>query len=153
MLTDLGEQPLFELSPPEGVECYRFTWIRAFAPPVVLRLIVLKGGDGTLVIKVGELPKVPGGANKSVKLIRDEKKSLDQRTVGSFRSYIDLSKLYTIPVYDDNVGLDGSIWIFEAVSYGKYHIVSRWLPKDGPLRGAGTRLIYLAIGGPLVPIY
>jgi hypothetical protein len=153
VLEAFGEQPLFSLSPPEGVECYRFIWLRAFARPVVLRLTVLKGGDGTLVIKVGEAANPPLGDYQTVKLVREEKKRLDQRAVGRFRSYVDLSDLYTIPQYDTKVGFDGAMWVFEAISYGKYHIVSRWSPKDGAVREVGTRLIYLAIGGDLLPIY
>ena len=153
VLKAFGEQPLYSLSPPEGVECYRFIWLRAFARPVVLRLNVLKDGDGTLVIKVGEVANLPRSTEMRTKLVREEKKELDQRTVGRFRSYIDRSDLYAIPHLDENIGLDGSMWIIEAVSYGKYHIVWRWFPRSGPVREAGTQLIYLAIGGDLMPIY
>jgi hypothetical protein len=41
-------------------------------------------------------------------------------------------------------GLDGANWIIEGAKKGKYHIVDRWSPEDGPFREAALYLINLS---------
>ena len=38
------------------------------------------------------------------------------------------------------MGTDGSQWIIEGVKKGQYHVVDRWMPKDGMVRELGLLL-------------
>jgi hypothetical protein len=49
------------------------------------------------------------------------------------------------------VGVDGAQWIMEGVTGGRYHVVDRWSPGEGPFRKAA---LFLAINlGDLNPRY
>jgi hypothetical protein len=148
-LKALQEAPLFTEKIDPNVECYRFTWLRTFHHPAVFRLDVGKDHLGKLTIKVAD----GAGGYEPGKLIRNEIKELDERAVRSITARFRFSEFFKIPSYEENRGLDGAEWVVEAVSDGKYHIVTRWCPADGPIRKIGMEFIELAIGGDLTPIY
>jgi hypothetical protein len=43
---------------------------------------------------------------------------------------------------NDQTGTDGSQWIIEGVKAGRYHVVDRWMPKNGPARELGLFLAF-----------
>lgn len=45
---------------------------------------------------------------------------------------------------EEGGGDDGSEWIIEGVKDGKYHVVTRWTPANGPARDLGISFISLA---------
>jgi hypothetical protein len=150
LLEAFDEPPLFPRKPSKDIECYRFTWTRAFHKPVVLRVDVKRENDATLTIKIGELAP---WSHKITKLARNEKKRLEKDAVQSLKATVKRTNFFELPSYEKVEGLDGSDWTIEALVEGRYHIVSRWSPQNGPVREIGMVLIEFAIAGDLVPIY
>lgn len=148
-LKALKEPPLFTPNPSKDMECYRFTWLRTFHRPVILRVDVTKKGEAIFTIKVAD----GAGGYEPGKLMRNEKKPLDERALKKLKALIEHSEFFGLPSYEETSGLDGSEWIVEVVAGGRYHIVSRGTPSDGPVHQIGIHLIELAIGGDFTPIY
>jgi hypothetical protein len=148
-LKALQELPLWSKEPPKGKECYRFTWLRSFHHPAVFRLDVQKDGSGTLTIKVadGEGGYEPG------KLIRNETSKLSAEQVQAITGRFERFRFFELQSYDDKIGNDGSKWIIEALAGGRYHVVDRFAPQNGPIHDLGMVFIEMAIGGDLTPIY
>lgn len=150
LLAAFDEPPLFHKKPNKKIECYRFIWTRSFHNPVVLRVDVKGEDDATLTMKVGELAR---WSHKMNKLTRNEKKRLEKNAVESLKAAVRRTNFFELPSYEKVEGLDGSFWTIEALVNGRYHLVSRWSPQNGPVREIGMTLIEFAIGGDLVPIY
>lgn len=149
-LKALQEAPLFAEKIDPKTECYRFTWLRTFHHPVVLRIDGQADGTGKFRIKVTD----GAGGYEPGKLVRNETKNWDERMMKMIRGRFLSEKFFEIPAYEEGaLGCDGSEWIIEAVRDGKYHIVSRWSPESGPVRTLGMQMIEIAIGGDLTPIY
>jgi hypothetical protein len=148
-LVALDERPLFVAKPDPQVECYRFTWLRSFHRPVVFRVDESKSGTATFTIKVGD----GAGGHEPGKLVRTEKKPVDDTLLAKLRNSVQHGRFFELPATDRNLGADGSTWILEVIKDGRYHVVSRWSPRDGTIHRIGTLLIEFAIGGVLVPIY
>jgi len=145
-----GEEPLYSEKIDRNAECYRFIWLRSFSHPVVLRIDIAQNGSGRLTIKVGEGSDMPGPGG----LRRNESRSLDADSIASFRAKVRAAAFYDLPPFDDaHIGTDGSQWVIEGVCDGRYHVVRRFSPQDGPAMEIGMALIELAIGGDLTPIY
>lgn len=148
-LSALQEEPMARLASKKENEVYRFTWLRTFHKPVVLRVNVDLAGHGILTIKVAD----GAGGYKPGKLIRNESAVMNDNVIRRLRSIIANSEFFEMaPVIKDR-GNDGSEWIVEAVSNGRYHVVARWTPTDGGVHDFGMKLIETAIGGDFVPIY
>lgn len=148
-LKALKEAPLFSPKPAREVECYRFAWLRSFDRKVVLRVDVDKTGTGVLTIKISEARP----SDAFPKLEKSEKKALTKEQLQSIRALIWRWQFFDEPSHIKDQGVDGATWIIEAAVDGRYHVVSRWSPKTGSVREIGGRLLELAIGGDLMPIY
>jgi hypothetical protein len=139
-----GEPSLFEAprSPrPAGAATYRFTWLRTFHHPVVIRVEVERGRRARLVAKElsGHGGYDPGEITRHVerKLSPDEARRLG--------SVLAATRLLTWPARDCHglLGLDGSQWIVEARDRTGYHLVDRWSPEGGPIREVGELMLRL----------
>jgi hypothetical protein len=148
-LKALDEPPLFARRSYKNVECYRFTWLRTFHRPVVLRVDIKQSGDATFTIKVAS----GKGGYEPGKLVREVRKPLAEPALTKLRSTVLDAKFFSLPTAGGDEGLDGSRWIVEVVRGGRYHVVSRWTPQDGPVHQIGSQLIELATGDDLVPVY
>jgi hypothetical protein len=138
-LKALKEPSLLELSKAPSTESYRFLWLRSFNHPVSVRVDVQADGSATLTTRIangaGGYP--PGQLTSSTKrpLTRDEAQQLIAR--------INASGFWELPSYDrDRSGADGSEWIVEAAVHGRYHLVSVWTPKDGPIHDLGAMFLF-----------
>jgi len=149
-LKALKEAPLYAEKIDAKIECYRFTWLRTFHHPVVLRVDVQKEGTGKFTIKVAS----GAGGYEPGKLVRNETKNWDGPRVKKIRDSFAAEKFFEIQSYEEGkLGCDGAEWIIEAVRDGKYHIISRWSPTEGSAYALGMELIKSAPGGDLKPIY
>jgi hypothetical protein len=138
-LQALREKSFLSLARTKSAESYRFLWLRTFNHPVVVRLDVKADGTSTLTKKVGS---GKGGFSPGI-LVEDEAKTLTRDQTHAFLSKVTATDFWSSenPV-DDQRGTDGSQWIIEAVKQGRYHIVDRWMPREGVARDLGMMLAF-----------
>ncbi len=139
-LTALCEPSLYEARIDNKITMYRFTWLRTFHHPVVVR-IVLESNSGTIISKVCD----GAGGYDPGKLIVDKQIPLSCKDKTKLLKAMEANRFWDIPSYDLNKnGCDGAQWIVEGVMAGKYHIVDRWSPESGSVRNLG--LLFLELG-------
>jgi len=136
-LAGLREPSLLEMKKSPSSESYRFLWLRSFLHPVAVRLDVKPDGSAVVTAKIGS-----GAADlKAGALTNNTSKSLTAEQVRSFLALINDSGFWTLPTHlDGSGGADGAEWIIEGVKNGKYHVVARWSPEEGPIRRLGLIL-------------
>lgn len=151
LLQAAEERPLFSMTGnPERV-CCRLIWQRSFHAPVVIRA-EMQAKKSKVHVKVLKFDS----ASREYHLIRTEVRQLDEWGYGSLLGPIRRNKaaFWEMPPQDpQEAGVDGSGWTLELLMDGKYKVISRWSPKDGPLHELGRAMIEQAIGGDLIPIY
>ena len=105
-------------------ETYRFTWLRSFDQPVVIR-IEQNNGQYLIFWKVGS----GAGGYKPKKEFISNQKIISKAIWNEF-----INKLHQIDFWEMDtkytgvLGTDGSQWILEGKTSGKYHVVDRWTP-------------------------
>jgi len=134
------EEPLWERTKNTLDQTYRFTWLRTFDHPIVIRIHVSPDGICELTVKVG----LGSGGYDPGMLIQNETRPLTKQESESFLNRI-ASTFWNTPKEDTKPGgLDGSQWVIEGVENGRYQIEDRWSPKSGPIRELGLEMIGLA---------
>jgi len=139
-LKALGEPSVYQKRTKENKTIIRFTWLRTFDHPIVFRLETNNDGSGTLYTKV---TNGAGGYQPGV-IIKDVTKTIQKQTVSTFITSVENNEFWGLPSRIETSGLDGSHWIIEYVSNGKYHLVDRWSPKSGAIREIGLNLLELS---------
>jgi hypothetical protein len=140
-LSGLHEPSLWEASrAAKQVQVYRFLYLRAFDHPIVVRVEVNMDGKGLLTTKVAGWRN--GSKPGHLIVNKTRKMSVDQ--TNWFLYVIDQLGFWQLPTHDksDVMGLDGSQWILEGVKDGKYLVVDRWSPHEGPVKGLGTVMMF-----------
>ncbi|MDR6841542.1 hypothetical protein [Pseudoxanthomonas sacheonensis] len=134
-LTAMGE-PSLSCGQPGHV--YRFTWLRTFHHPVVVRVID-KGSHA--VVQAIELDGA--GGYEPGKVLRRFEKTLSVDQLQELKNAFSEAQFGSMPTSEERNGLDGSEWIVEVSDTGKYHVVVRWSPDNGPIRDIGSRFLAL----------
>ena len=128
-----------ELSDSLPTTIYRFTWLRTFHNPIVIRLE--KSDDSVkLYWKVSD----GQGGYSPGKIVVNKSKVLtikEWQDVETGIQSIDFWKLPTDESESGYVGLDGAQWILEGKSPGKYHYVDRW--SGGTIKDFCLKLLKL----------
>lgn len=137
-LRSADEPALWTASGIQEGEVYRFTWLRSFHQPIVIRLTLDTNESGKLFAKVMSGSGGHGPADVST---RDEFR-LIPADVASFLEKLQKAHFWGLPTKVPLSGLDGAEWIVEGVKDGKYHVVVRWSPKDGPYRDSCLYLMF-----------
>ncbi len=144
-----AEEPsLFELSKnPHRSDSLRFTWLRSFHAPVIVRLTKGVGGNWRIMAK--ELSGAGGYDPGKVKRKIDRELSVDEAAA--------VTALLTRSALPDQsgdcvIGVDGAQWIIERVDRDGYHFINRWSPSGGPVREIGEFLLNLT-GWRHKPVY
>jgi hypothetical protein len=138
-LKALDEPSLWSLSKTRNEHSYRFLWLRTFHHPVAVRIDVNADGSSRLTTKMAS---GTGGYNPG-QLVQSDKSALTKERTDWFLGKIEESKFWELaPVDNSRTGMDGAEWIIEGVKNGNYHIVSRWSPRDGPLRAIGLLMLH-----------
>jgi len=102
-------------------EVIRFTWLRTFHEPIVIR-IVNNNGFYSIYLK-----KTNGqGGYKTGILVVAEKNHLDSEKWNDIIKKLNESGFWKMPTNVPDFGLDGAQWVLEAKIGGKYHVVDRW---------------------------
>ena len=119
-------------------EVYRFTWLRTFHHPVVVRAND-KGNHA--IVQAIELDGA--GGYEPGRVLRRTEKTLSIDELKELKSVFSDGHFGSMPTSEERDGLDGSEWIVETSDKGKYHLVVRWSPDSGPIRDIGSRFLSL----------
>lgn len=137
----MKEPSLWEWSKTQKSEVYRFLYLRTFHPQISIRLNANSDGTGTVTIKECSLPR-DGDAHPG-KLLMSKTRALSKDETAYFRNEIDELGFWNMPTLEkaDSIGVDGAQWILEGAKDGKYLVVDRWSPKDGPVHSIGISML------------
>ena len=137
-LKALSEPSLQQLVSNPSSESYRFVWLRTFHHPVVVRLDIRPDGVGELTTKVSN----GSGGYTPGQIIQNLSRPLTREQTNMFLARLGKDKFWELPGYENSGrgGEDGSQWIIEGMKDGKYHVVDRWTPSEGPVRELGLTL-------------
>ena len=126
---------------------YRFLWLRAFHPPLCVRLD-LRSDSALITSKEGQFH----GAAEQGKLLRTKTSLVLQSQVDGFlRKVAEVHFWTTLSPNSDLGGPDGSEWIMEATDHGTYKVlVAHMAPNNNPVRVLGLTLL-LDLARPRVP--
>lgn len=138
-LRALAEPSLLALATNAKAESYRFLWLRTFHHPIAARVDMQSDGSWILITKVAS----GAGGYSPGTLTTNTSRQLTAQEAQSFRSKVENDGFWNAPnPVNDQEGTDGSQWIIEGVKAGRYHVVDRWMPKNGPARNLGQFLAF-----------
>jgi hypothetical protein len=110
------------LSDSLNTKIFRFTWLRSFDHPVVIR-IENTGDTISLFWKVSD----GEGGYSAGKVFINERKALTVAQWNTINTKINAIGFWDLPTTENTIlGTDGAQWILEGKRLGKYHVVDRW---------------------------
>lgn len=146
-LRALREPSLVAQARDSKAHTYRFLWLRAFDPPIALRLDVSADGTGTLTVKATS----GNGGYQPGTLVTSWRRVIPRTEVGRFLSLLATARYWELPTSLDplqtqpdgsiTITTDGAHWILEAVRSGRHHVVDRHNPERGAYREAALWLL------------
>src|ERR1700683_2387680 len=148
-LKALGEPSFWELSQRSHQQLYRFLWLRSFSHPVAVRLELRPDGSAILTIQTTD----GAGGYAPGRLIENRERTISAEQMKWFLQRVDELKYWNLPTEEPrgkSLGLDGAQWILEASRSGRYKIVDRWSPRDGPIRALGLEMMIELADMPLL---
>ncbi|MCF6312104.1 MAG: hypothetical protein L3J39_06610 [Verrucomicrobiales bacterium] len=123
----MKEHPLPKLAKDVNQEMYRFTLLPTWGDPRSFRLSKDKGNYALNWSRLdGDGGYDPG------KLVESASKPITKKDADEFLALFKGVKFFSQTSEDMHRGTDGSEWILETVSDGKYHVVVRWTPEYKP---------------------
>ncbi len=151
VLSDFEEPSLYR-RPADAPRSVRFTWIRSFHDPIVVRLDSQSGGGWRLTAK-----QIPGGAGFSpepgVMRPRRLERLLATAEVEALGQALASSRLFESPSKGCQTGLDGAQWVLEGADpIQGYRFRDFQSPRSGPERDLGLFMLGLT-GWDIEPIY
>lgn len=125
--------------PKPGRETLRFTWLRTFDPPVIVRIAQTASARPRLIAKQlsGAGGYEPGTISKRID------RPLTVTEAARLREVVAATDVFTMSPRETNAGLDGAEWIIEGIDEQGYHFISRWSPEQGNVRKLGMFLLTL----------
>ncbi len=138
-LKAVDEPSLIERSKDKSAESYRFIWLFSSRYPLCVRLDLLPDGTGILTTRFyRQLPAKDGDSrqNSEVRVSKEE--------VASFVASVHKLGLWSLPpaqpVPKGVYILDAVRCVFEEASHGKYYVLERLSPRDGPMLELGNEM-------------
>ncbi|MDP1617646.1 hypothetical protein [Phenylobacterium sp.] len=122
-------------------DVYRFTWLRSFEKPIIIRIERAK--SGALLMTASRLSGMGGYVPGSIEARIS--KDLSQDEAHQFRRALSAANGLRLKAVSCRWGYDGAQWIFEGVDRGRYRYVERWTPDQGSVRALG--LVMLSFTG------
>lgn len=108
------------------LEVYRFTWLRTFEEPVMVR--VQQSGantfSATLITLSGRGGYEPGIIERNTSF------KINTRTWKAIQKKVKKSDFWNQPCQSGNAGFDGEVWVLEGKRNNKYHFMTRWSPEE-----------------------
>jgi len=136
----------------------RFTWLRSFHPPIVIRAERLGTSGSRLTAK--QLSGTGGNAPGTVN--RESSRALSPAEARKLIGLLSDVTFVNPPVAEHPLepcdrrvkidGMDGAQWVIEMVDQDGYHFADRWSPKDGGLHALAAAMMDLT-GWDLKPVY
>jgi hypothetical protein len=124
-LRAMNESVLFEGK--INKEIFRFTWLRTFHNPVVIR-IEKENDSVNLFYKMTD----GAGGYEPGEIVIDSRKKLALNDWQKFIQLVDSCHFWsTMPCEKLVKGLDGSQWILEGATNDYYQVVDEWMPEEG----------------------
>jgi hypothetical protein len=118
----------------------RFLWLRSFHPPVAIS-VQQTGDKYSLTVK--QLSKSNGKELDTLVVSRTRILTNDEWS--TFRNLFEDICFWNIPSYSpEPLSEDGAWWVLEVVWEGRYHVVNRQSPENGPYREACLYLLKLS---------
>ncbi len=130
-----GEAPLFR----SAGSSLRFTWLRTFHAPLVVRLDT--GADGAVTITATELSG--HGGYEPGTIGRRIERRLSAGETAALTRMVEQTGVLKQTAATCDIGLDGAGWIVESVGADGYRFIERQSPESGPVRAFGLHLIGL----------
>lgn len=126
-LKAMKEPSLYEQRTDKSAEQYRFLWLRSFHKPIAVRI---RRDDTAVSLRAVRLSG--RGGYQPGRIEHDETLTLTTNQWHEFSQLLEKSSFWTLPTDEKNAprGFDGSRWVLEGLSQGKYHVVDRWTPVD-----------------------
>jgi len=124
---------------PRNGDVIRFTWLRSFDPPIIVRVEGLGAASPQLIAKQLSGPGgyEPGTVNKRID------RHLSPVEATALRRMLLRTNVFDLPALDCNGGMDGAEWIIEGAGTDGYRFVARWSPESGKVRETGLALLKL----------
>ena len=110
-------------------EIIRFTWLRTFDNPIVIRIMNNSG----VVFVYWKKSNGAGGYDPG-DLVIDEKKRIEFQQWNEIVQKLGKINFWGMPTNYPTMGLDGARWILEAKIGNKYHVVDRWSGDDSKIK-------------------
>lgn len=108
-------------------EVYRFTWLRTFDNPIVIR-IEKENESINLFYKMTN----GAGGYEPGEIVIENKKKLTLNDWEKFIHLVDSCHFWsTMPCEKLIEGLDGSQWILEGATNDYYQVIDKWTPRGG----------------------
>lgn len=126
----------------------RFTWLRSFHSPVIVR--VDEGANGEMKLTAKRLSGRGGYGPGGVADRRS--RPLTEAEAQAVRDALRRTDVFDIMPLGCGDGVDGAEWLLEARDAQRYHFARRWSPQGGPVREIGDLLLSLT-GWNLKPVY
>jgi hypothetical protein len=144
-LSVAGEPPLYHAADRGTV---RFTWLRTFDAPIIVRVKGLETSSPQLIAKrlTGKGGYAPGPVEATLK------RRLTPVEAASIRTTLARTRIFSAPTSSCRMGTDGAEWLIEGNDRAGYHAVSDWSPDKGAVRETGLALLKLT-GWNIDPIY
>jgi hypothetical protein len=140
-LTVLGESSLWAASKDSERQLYRFLWLRTWDQPLSVRVDENDDGSATLTLKVAA-GSSDGDKPGKLDLVRTRK--LSKEEFDALADKFTAAGFWTMASTVPSNGKDGAHWVLEAAKSGRYSVVDRWSPKDGPVRGLALHILHLS---------
>jgi hypothetical protein len=148
-LRGFDEPSLYRASvtPGHTMRSLRFTWLRSFRDPVVVRID--QRADGSARLTAGQRAQ----GRRAGSVTRKISRLLTPEEVQELDGVLIRAALPDQPPKLCERGADGAEWIIEAVEPSTGYIyVNRWSPRDGPVREVGLHLLGLT-GWQIADVY
>jgi len=117
----------------------RFTWLRTFDPPVIVRVEGLGSASPHLIAKQlsGAGGYEPGTVSKQID------RHLSRVEATALKHMLLRTNVFDLPAIECSGGMDGAEWIIEGAGKSGYRFVDRWSPQRGNVRETGLALLKL----------
>lgn len=151
------DEPVLAVTP--DVEAFRFLWIRSFRNPVAVR-VERRGGHATLTLKEAQYAYREQAGGHPGRIVANRTRHLSAHEWNTLMHLIQEARFWDPLPRGRSDGLltvsaDGSDWLLEGTTHGRYQVRALWSPTErtptGPsFRAACAYLLDLS-GRPTAP--
>lgn len=135
-----AQEPSLLIPRTDGATILRFTWLRSFHAPIIIRLTVPRRGKGQV-----DMIRFSGLGGYDYGQMQDRKsRRVAQEEVADLLMAADPKSLVPATPFCGPPGADGASWLIERSDAGGHHFAERHSPRNGPVKDIGMALIRLA---------